>query len=239
MQNICFQIFQYGWFCLDCVCFRLRWIFCFWLERIQKAGWRVRGTEFICNPTIFGGATSFSLNVISSNRRCFAETKNCRNHLNEASHGRNVELAKLHNAERHVSESFFSRTSFSGIVVQPNVIFPNHLSAERHFHETSFARTSLCRTVNRPPAYTFVQYACRRAAIKLIGIDVLRLASKICVISNWVRVWTFLNMDTVRIRKVRNSRYGRFDLIVVFVPLNAISEKSCSAKRRFGKMIFG
>ena len=97
--------------------------------------------------------------------------------------------------------------------------------AERRFPETSFARKSFCRTLNRPPVYTFVQCACRRAAIKLIGIDVLRHASKICVISNRVRVWTFLNMDTVRIRKVRNSRYRRFDLIVVFVPLNAILKK--------------
>ena len=159
-------------------------------------------------------------------------------HLTESSHGRIVELAKLHNAEWHFSEWLFSRTSFSRIVVQLNVIFTNRHSAERRFAETSFARMSFCRILNTPPACTFVQYACRRAAIKLIGIDVLRLAVKICVINNWVRVWTCLNMDTVRIRKVRNSRYGCFDLIVVFVPLNAISRKWCSAKRRFGKMAF-
>ena len=129
------------------------------------------------------GTTSFFRNVISLNSR-FAETHFCRivvlpkqniseSHLTEASHGRIVELAKLHNAERHFSELLFSRTSFSRLVVQLKVIFTNRHSAERRFPETSFARTSFCRTLNRPPAYTFVQCACRRAAIKLIGIAVL------------------------------------------------------------------
>ena len=91
------------------------------------------------------GATSFSQNVISSNRR-FAEMqfrrivilpkqKIAESHLTESLHGRIVEFEKIHNAERR-------------------------------FPETSFARTSFCRTLNRPPAYTFVQYACRRAASK-------------------------------------------------------------------------
>ena len=184
---------------------------------------------------IFFWATSFSRNVISSNR-CFAEIQFCRivilpkrkiakSHWTESSHGRIVELAEFHNAERHFSESLFSRTSFSRIAFQPNVIFTNRRSAERRFPETSFTRMSFFRTLNRPSAYTFVQFACRRAAIKLIGIDVLRIASEICVISNCVRVWTCLIMDTVRIRKVRSSRYGRFDLIVVFVPLDATSGK--------------
>ena len=73
---------------------------------------------------------------------------------------------------------------FSRIVVQSNVIFMNRRSAERRFPETSFARMPFCRTLNTPPAYTFVQCACRREAIELIGIDVLRLASKIYVINN-------------------------------------------------------
>ena len=45
----------------------------------------------------------------------------------------------------HFPESFFSRTSFSRIVVQSNVIFTNRRSGERCFPETSFARTSFCR----------------------------------------------------------------------------------------------
>ena len=145
-------------------------------------------------------------------------------HLTESSHGRIVEFVKLHNAERHFFESLFSRTWLSR-----NIICPN--------------------TLNRPPAYTFVQCACRRAAIKLIGIDVLRLASKICVVSNWVRVWTCLTMDKVRIREVRKSRYGRFDLnscslrSMQFsennVRLNGDTRKWRSAKRRFEKMTFG
>ena len=206
---------------------------------------------FLCilftNGLIKIGATSFSRNVISSNRR-FAEMQFCRivvlpkqkiaeSHLTEASHGRIVELAKLHNAERHFSESLFSRTSFSRIVVQPNVIFTNRRLAERRFPATSFARTSFCRTLNRTPVYTFIQCACRRAAIKLIVVDILRHASKICAISNRVWVWTFLNMDTGRIRKVRNSRYRRFDLIVVFGKMEM--GKLRSAKRRFEQTTFG
>ena len=138
-------------------------------------------------------------------------------------------------AEPRFPESLFSRTSFPRIVVQPNFIFTTRRSAERGFPKT-FARMSFCRTLNRPPC---IQCACRRAAIKLIGINVLRLASKICVISNCVQVWTCLNIGTVRIREVRNSRYWCSDLIIMFSPLNAISGKWCSAKRRFGKMAFG
>ena len=106
------------------------------------------------------GATSFSRNVISSNRR-FAEMqffriivlpkkKIAQSHLTESSHGRIVELANLHNAERHFFESLFSRRTFSRIVVQPNVIFPNRLSAECHFPESSFSRTSFLRIVVQP-----------------------------------------------------------------------------------------
>ena len=90
------------------------------------------------------GVTSFSQNVISSNRH-FAKMQFCRivvlpkkiaeSHLTESLHGRIVELAKLHNAERHFSESLFSRTSFPRIVVQPNVVFPKHHLSERHFAE--------------------------------------------------------------------------------------------------------
>ena len=87
------------------------------------------------NVEVSSGATSFSRNVISSNLRV-AEMQFCRivvlpkqniaeSHLTEASHGRIVELAKLHNAERHFFESLFSRTSFFQIIVQPNVIFTN------------------------------------------------------------------------------------------------------------------
>ena len=75
----------------------------------------------------------------------FCRKKIAESHLTESSHGRIVELAKLHNAERHFSESLFSRTSFSRIVVQPNVIFTNRRSVERRFPVTSFARTSFCR----------------------------------------------------------------------------------------------
>ena len=99
---------------------------------------------------ILRGALFFPRNVISSNRP-FAEIQFCRiiilpkqkiaeSHLTESSHGRIVEFAKLHNAERHFSASLFSRTSFLRIVVQPNVIFKNRRSAERRFPETSFAR---------------------------------------------------------------------------------------------------
>ena len=88
--------------------------------------------------------SSFCRNVILPNR-CFAKKKIAESHLTESSHGRIVELAKLHNIERHFSESLFSRRSFSRIIVQPNVIFTNRRSAERHFSETSFARTSFCR----------------------------------------------------------------------------------------------
>ena len=101
------------------------------------------------------GATSFCQNVISSNRR-FAESlflrkkKIAESHLTESSHGRIVELAKHHNAERNISESFFSRTSFSGIVVQPNVIFRNLCSAERLFPESLFSWTSFLRIVVQP-----------------------------------------------------------------------------------------
>ena len=100
------------------------------------------------------------------------------------------------------SESLFSRTSFPRIVVEPNVIFTNRRSAERRFPKTSFTQTSFCRTLNRPPVYTFVQCACRRAAIKFIGIDVLRLASKICVIIviefKFGHFWTWTRWEFVR-----------------------------------------
>ena len=142
-------------------------------------------------------------NVISSNHR-FAEMqfcrivvlpeKNCRK-----SFDRIVQLAKLHNAERHFSESLFSRTSFPRIIVQPNVIFTNRRSDERHFPETSSARTSFRRNYMSSSLDMF-------------------------------------NMDTVRIRKSRN---GRFDLIVMFVPFNAFSGKWCSAKWCVRKMTFG
>ena len=103
------------------------------------------------------GATSFSRNVISSNRR-FAGTQFCQivvftkqkiaeSHLTEALHGRIVELVKLYDAERHFSESLFSRTSFPRIIVQPNIIFTHRRSAGRYFPETSFGRTSFCRTL--------------------------------------------------------------------------------------------
>ena len=135
--------------------------------------------------------SSFCRNSILPNR-CFTETKIAESHLSAASHGRSVELAKLHDAERHYSESLFSRTSFFRIVVQPNIIFPNRRLAECHFYESSFSRMLFSRIVicpnvifpNRPIVYTFFQCACRRSDIKLICIDVLRLASKICVISN-------------------------------------------------------
>ena len=76
--------------------------------------------------------------------RRFAEIQFCRiavlpkqkiaeSHSTETSHSRIVELPKIHNAERHFSESLISRTSFSRIVVQPNVIFTNRHSAERRF----------------------------------------------------------------------------------------------------------
>ena len=123
--------------------------------------------------------TSFHRIVVSP--KCnFAESLFCRkkiaeSHLTESSHGRIVG-AKLYNAEWHFFELLFSRTSFSRIIVQPNVIFTNLRSAERRFPETSFARTSFCeivwsktsfhRTLNRPPAYTFVRCVCRRAAIE-------------------------------------------------------------------------
>ena len=205
------------------------------LQKSLRFSWR----GHIIAPKRYFIESSFCRNAILPNR-CFAETKIAESHLTKSSHGRIVELLKLYDAERHFSESLFSRTSFSRIVVQPKVIFTNRRSAERRFPETSFAGTSFGRTLNRPPAYIFVQCACQRAAIKLMGIDVLRLPSKICVISNWVRVWTFLNMDTVRICKVWSSRYGRFDLIVVFVRsmqfretnvrLNNDSRKKHSAK---------
>ena len=93
----------------------------------------------------------------NSGRHHFSETfiesffcrkkKIAESHLTESSHGRIVELAKLHNAERHFSESLFNRTSFLQIVVQPNVIFTNRRSAERRFPVTSFARTSFYRIV--------------------------------------------------------------------------------------------
>ena len=94
--------------------------------------------------TLSSEATSFSRNVISSNRR-FAEMQFCRivvlpqqkiaeSDLTEASHGRTVKLAKLYNADRHFSESF-RRTSFLRFVVQPNVVFPKHLLPERHSAE--------------------------------------------------------------------------------------------------------
>ena len=96
-----------------------------------------------------------------------------------------------------------------------NVIFPESYEAKRHFTE--------------------YWIYCPRILLFYVLVDE-RLA-KICVISNWVRVC--FNMDTMRIRKVRNSRYGRFDVIVVFVPLNGFSRKWCSAKRRFEKKTFG
>ena len=105
-------------------------------------------------------------------------------------------------AERHFPESSFSWTSFLRIVVQPNVIFPKHHLPKRRFAEIVWSKMSFHRTLNRPPAYV------------LVG----ERLSNICVISNWVRVWTCLNMDTVRIRKVENSRYGRFDLRACEIP---------------------
>ena len=181
------------------------------------------------------------MNVISSSRR-FDEMqscrkKNCQSHLSKSSHGRIVKLAKLHNAERHFSESLFSRKSFSRIGAHPNVIFTNFRSAERRFPETSFFRTSFCRNYMKQNIISpNIKYSPR---ILLFNVLLDERLSKICVIGNWVRVWACLYMDTVRIREVQNSRYGRFDLIVVFVPLNAYSGKWCLAKRRFGKMAFG
>ena len=156
----------------------------------------------------------------------FYRKKIAESHLTESPHGRIVELAKLHDAERHFSESLFNRTSFSRIVVQPNVSFTNHRSAERRFPETSFARTSFCRNCMKQTAIS--PNTKKTARVYFCSM---------C--SNWVRAWTCLNMDTVRIRKVWNSGYGRFNLTVVFVPLIAYSGKWCSAKRRFGKMAFG
>ena len=67
-------------------------------------------------------ATSFSQNVILPNR-CFAETSFCRIiFFAKKQHHRTyldriVELPKFYNAERHFSESLFSRTLFFRIVV--------------------------------------------------------------------------------------------------------------------------
>ena len=154
------------------------------------------------------GATLFSRNVVSSNRR-FAEMQFCRIVVLSKkncpkSFDRIVELAKLHNAERHFSESLFKRTSFSQIVVQPNVIFTNRRSAERRFPETPVSRTSFCRNCMK-------QNVISPNSILLFNVLIDKGLSKICVISYWVRVWTCFNMDTVRIRKARNSWYWRFD----------------------------
>ena len=138
----------------------------------------------------------------------------------------------------HFSEPLFSRTPFSRIVVQPNFIFANRRSTERRFPETSFARTSFCRSCMKRNVIS-PNTKLDRPRILVLNVLVDERLWKICVVSNWVQVWKCLNMDTVRIRKVRNSGYGRFDSIVVFVPLNAFSGKWCSAKRRFGKMTFG
>ena len=83
----------------------------------------------------FCGTTSFSQNVISSNRR-FAEMqfrrivilpkqKITESNLTESLHGRIVEFEKIHNAERHFSELF----------VQPNVVFLKHHLPKPHFAE--------------------------------------------------------------------------------------------------------
>ena len=69
-------------------------------------------------------------------------------------------------AERHFSEASFSRTSFLRIVVQPNIIFPKHHLPERRFAEIVWSKISFRQTLNKPPAYTFVHCACRRAAIE-------------------------------------------------------------------------
>ena len=79
--------------------------------------------------------TSFHRIVILPKIQCcriiiFPKRKIAETHLTESSHGRIVELAKNHNGEWHFSESLFSRTSFSRILVQPNVILPNRRFAE-------------------------------------------------------------------------------------------------------------
>ena len=96
----------------------------------------------------------------------FCRKKIAESHLTESSHDRSFELAKLHNAERHFFESLFNRTSFSRIIVQPNLIFTNRRSTERRFLKTSFVRTSFCRNCMKQnvilpntkltAAYTFV-----------------------------------------------------------------------------------
>ena len=84
-------------------------------------------------------------------------------HLTESSHSRIGELPKVHHAERHFSESLYTRTSFSRNVICPNVIFlklyeaerhftehdivPNHCSTERYFLESSYSQTSFSRIV--------------------------------------------------------------------------------------------
>ena len=93
----------------------------------------------------YSGATSFSRNVISLNRRftemhffrivVLPKKKIAERHFTKSSYGRIVELAKLYNAERHFFELLFSGTSFSRIIVQPNVVFPKHRLLERHFAE--------------------------------------------------------------------------------------------------------
>ena len=79
-------------------------------------------------------------------------TRDCKkiaeSHLTESSHGRIVELAKLHDAKRHFSESLFSQPSFSRIIVQPNVVFPKHHLPERHITEIACRHLAekLCTT---------------------------------------------------------------------------------------------
>ena len=135
-------------------------------------------------------------------------------YLTESSHGRIVELAKLHNAERRFSESLFSRTSYLQTVVQPNVVFPEHHLPEHHFAEIVWNKTSFHRTLNRPPAYNFVQCACRCNWVVVIEFEF-----------GHVLTWTWWEFVKFEIRDMD--------------PLNEFSGKWCSAKRRFEKKTFG
>ena len=100
----------------------------------------------------------FCRNPILPNRY-FSETKNCRK-----SFDRIVKLTKLHNAERHFSESLFNRTSFSQIVLQPNVVFPKQLESLQTFF-TNFIPlinfdgnfTELRKTLALPPYQTSIE----------------------------------------------------------------------------------
>ena len=100
----------------------------------------------------YSGATSFSRNVISLNRRftemhffrivVLPKKKIAERHFTKSSYGRIVELAKLYNAERHCysaehhfPESSFSRTSFSRNIVCSNVILSKLYEAKCHLTE--------------------------------------------------------------------------------------------------------